>query len=102
MVHNLMFDSLLGIEDADYGRLVVLAFRSQGEELEALRHVGPPFLVLGWGRDAIGMVLHESTTWDEVREVVTESFCMMAPRKLVALVERPEAAEDDPPDQHCP
>jgi hypothetical protein len=99
MIRTRTFAHVLGIEDADYGTLVVLAFRSQGEELEALRHVGPPFLMLGWGRDAIGMVLDESTDWDEVREVVTESFCVMAPRKLVALVDRPEAAEDDSPDQ---
>jgi hypothetical protein len=102
MVRNRTFAQVLGVVDADYGTLVVMAFRSQGEELEALRHVGLPFLMLGWGRDAIGVVLDESTDWDEVREVVTASFCVMAPRKLVALVERPEAAEDDSPNQQCP
>jgi hypothetical protein len=64
-----------------------------------LRQAGPPFLALGWGRDAMGIVLDETTDWDEVREVVTESYCAMAPRKLVALVDRPDgdpAAEQDP------
>ena len=69
--------------------------------LEALRNAGPPFLELGWGRDAIGMVLDESSDWDEVREVVTESYCVMAPRKLVALVERPDAP-DERRDPGCP
>jgi predicted DNA-binding protein (MmcQ/YjbR family) len=101
MVRKRTFAHVLSVEDADRSSSAVLAFRSEGEELEALRHAGPPFLMLGWGRDAIGMVLDESTDWDEVREVVTESFCMMAPRKLIALVERPDSAEDDSPDQPC-
>jgi hypothetical protein len=89
MIRKRTFAHVLGVEDACNESLVVMAFRSQGEELEALRNAGRPFLMLGWGRDAIGMVLDETTDWDEVREVVTESYCVMAPRKLVALVERP-------------
>ncbi len=89
MVRKRTFAHVLGIEDDATGSSVVLAVRSSGEELEALRHAGHPFLVLGWGRDAIGMVLDVGTDWDEVREVVTESFCVMAPKKLVALVVRP-------------
>jgi len=27
--------------------------------------------------------------WGEVAELVTESYCVLAPKKLVALVERP-------------
>ncbi len=96
------FAHVLGVEDAEDGSMVVLAFRSQGEELEALRNTGRPFLVLGWGRDAIGMVLDETTDWDEVRELVTESYCMMAPRKLVALVVRPDEGKDDSPGQQRP
>jgi hypothetical protein len=36
------------------------------------------------------MVLDGETDWDEVQEIVTESYCVLAPKKLVALVERPE------------
>lgn len=87
------FAHVLGVEDVDGGSMVVVAFRSQGEELHALRNAGRPFLVLGWGRDAIGIVLDEATDCDEVRELVTESYCVLAPQKLIALVERP--GEDD-------
>ncbi|MFN7151796.1 MAG: MmcQ/YjbR family DNA-binding protein, partial [Microthrixaceae bacterium] len=73
------FAHVLGLEDAEHGPSVVLAFRSTGEELEVLRHARPPFLVLGWGRDALGMVLDDGTDWDEVREVITESYCALAP-----------------------
>ncbi|MDH4117977.1 MAG: MmcQ/YjbR family DNA-binding protein [Acidimicrobiia bacterium] len=89
MVRKKTFAHVLGVETDD-SAWVVLTFRSQGEELETLRHFGYPYYTLGWGRNALGMVIDHDTDWDEVREIVTESFCVMAPQKLVALVDRPE------------
>jgi hypothetical protein len=89
MVRTRTFAHVLGVVVDDADPLVVLAFRSAGEELEILRLAGPPFFVLGWGRDALGMSLDERTDWDEVRELVIESYCTMAPKKLIALVDRP-------------
>jgi predicted DNA-binding protein (MmcQ/YjbR family) len=94
-VRTRTFAHVLGLEDAGTEPSVVLAFRSTGEELEALRHAGPPFLVLGWGRDALGLVLDDRTDWDEVREVITESYCALAPKKLVARIDRPDDATSD-------
>lgn len=91
-VRGRTFAHVLGVETDSVLR-VVLSFRSAGEELEILRHTGHPFFVLGWGRDAMGMVLDRDTDWDEVRELVTESYCVLAPKKLVALVDRPPANE---------
>ncbi len=64
----------------------VLTFRAAAEELAALRHAGPPFYVAGWGRDVMAMVLTQETDWTEVSELLTESFCVMAPKTLVAAV----------------
>lgn len=89
MVRKKTFAHVLGVVVGDDEPIVVLSFRSAGEELEVLRNAGPPFFVLGWGRDAMGMVLTDETDWDEVRELVTESFCVMAPKKLTAQVPRP-------------
>lgn len=36
------------------------------------------------------MVLDGQTDWDVVAELMTESYCVLAPKKLVALVDRPE------------
>ena len=72
------------------GPTTMVTFRSRGEELEMLRNSGHPFFYAGWGRDVVGMVLEEATDWDEVGELLTESFCVMAPKKLVALLHRPE------------
>lgn len=91
MVRKRTFAHVLGVEVDDGERLIVLSFRSAGDELETLRHAGRPFLVLGWGRDALGMALDGTTDWTEVRELVVESFCVMAPKKLVALVDRPDS-----------
>jgi hypothetical protein len=93
MVRRRTFAQVLGVEDAG-GERVVLAFRSQGDELEVLRNAGPPFLVLGWGRNALGLVLDDTSDWDEAQELVTESYCAMAPKKLAALVERPDGGDD--------
>jgi hypothetical protein len=92
MVRKRTFAHILGVEQVGADPVVVLAFRSEGEELEVLRHAGHPFFVLGWGRDAMGMVL-DDPDWDEVAELVTESFCVMAPKKLISLVDRPTTAE---------
>ncbi|MDQ2648310.1 MAG: MmcQ/YjbR family DNA-binding protein [Actinomycetota bacterium] len=67
----------------------LLVFRSEGPELEALRNQGPPFYPAGWGRDVMGLKLDGHVDWDEVRELVTESYCVMAPQKLRRLVDRP-------------
>ena len=70
--------------------VTVLAFRSQGPELVALTNTGPPFVNAGWGRDAIGMVLDESTDWGEVRELLLESYAALAPKRLRAQLDRPD------------
>ena len=93
MVRKKTFAHVLGIEFHGAPAQVVLTFRAAGEELEVLRHAGPPFYALGWGRDAMGMVLDDRTDWDEVRELMTESLCVMAPSKLVALVDRPHPVD---------
>lgn len=90
MVRKRTFAHVLGVE-VGTGPLVVLSFRSAGDELEVLRTAGHPFFVLGWGRDAMGMVLDADTDWDEVRELLIESFCVLAPQKLIALVDRPDS-----------
>lgn len=76
--------------DGDAGPATILAFRAEGDDLDVLKRAGHPFFVLGWGRDALGVVLEEATDWDEVREIVTDSYCAMAPKRLAAQVARPE------------
>ncbi|MAT04417.1 MAG: hypothetical protein CL424_05165 [Acidimicrobiaceae bacterium] len=88
-VRKQTFAQLLAIDDEGEPRKLVLTFRSEGEELEVLKRTGHPFLFLGWGRDAMGVVIDDDTDWSEVAELVTESYCTRAPKKLVAQLDRP-------------
>jgi YjbR len=71
------------------GPVTVVTFRSSGPELDALRNTGHPFFGTNWRADEVGMVLDDGVDWDEVAELVTDSYCLLAPQKLVALVDRP-------------
>jgi hypothetical protein len=73
---------------ASDGPMTVVMFRSSGEELDALRNARHPFFAPVWRADEVGMVVDAGADWDEVRELVTESYCVQAPRKLVELVRR--------------
>ena len=67
----------------------VLMFRSSGPELDALRAGGHPFFAPVWRTDEVGLVLGEGVDWAEVAELLTESYCLLAPRALAARVRRP-------------
>jgi hypothetical protein len=69
----------------------VLTFRAAGDELLALVHAGPPFYRQPWSPTAMGMVLDTNTEWDEVAELVTESYRSCAPQKLVRRLDSPHA-----------
>jgi hypothetical protein len=71
------------------GPMYVMTFRSSGPELEVLTNAGHPFFRPVWAPNIVGMVLDAGADWDEVAELLTESYCVMAPKKLVALVTRP-------------
>jgi len=65
----------------------VLTFRSSGDELSALINAGPPFYRPPWSPTVVGMVLDADTDWDEVAELVTESYRFCAPDKLRRLLD---------------
>ena len=72
------------------GPVVVLTFQSSGEELQALSNVGHPFFRPPWRPGIVGMFVDDANTeWDEVAELVTESYCLLAPKRLAAQVSRP-------------
>jgi YjbR len=67
----------------------VMTFRAPGDEIEGLVTSGHPFYKPDWGADVVGMVLDEDTDWDEVAELLTDSYCVLAPKRLTALVSVP-------------
>jgi YjbR len=68
--------------------LPLIVLRAERGEREALLHVGRPFFApRGGRRDRIGVLLGEDTDWEEIRELVTDSYRMLAPKKLSALLD---------------
>lgn len=66
--------------------VVVITFRSSGPELVALRNSPHPFFAPGWGANTVGMVIDDNTDWGETAELLADSYCVLAPKKLAALV----------------
>lgn len=75
------------------GPALVLTFESAGDELDALRATGLPFWRPPWRRTVVGMFLDADTDWEEVAELLVESYCIQAPRRLAAEV---RAMQDQP------
>lgn len=70
-------------------QLFRIVFRGEPDEVVAFEHLGHPYFKAGWGGNVVGMILDDDTDWDEVAELLTDSYCIQAPAKLAALVERP-------------
>ncbi|WP_248581247.1 MmcQ/YjbR family DNA-binding protein [Nocardioides sp. InS609-2] len=68
------------------GPALALTFEAEGEELLALRSSGHPFWKPSWRPTVVGMFVNDDTDWAEVGELVTESYCVQAPKKLRAQV----------------
>jgi Ser/Thr protein kinase RdoA (MazF antagonist) len=62
----------------------LLVLRAAAAEREALLAIGHPFYPSRAGHDRLVVVLTGRTDWEEIRELVTESYRILAPRKLSA------------------
>jgi predicted DNA-binding protein (MmcQ/YjbR family) len=71
------------------GPVVVLTFQASGDELEALHNLGHPYFSPGWRPGIVGMIVDDDVDWVEVAELLMESYCLLAPKRLVARVARP-------------
>ena len=65
-----------------------LLFCASPDEREMFLSMGHPFFEPGHVKK-VGLVLGDATDWKEVRELVTDSYCLLAPKKLVALLDVP-------------
>jgi hypothetical protein len=81
------FCLLVAVEDRAGKPVPLLVLRADPDEREALLSTGHPFFASRSGRDRIGVLLTDDTDWAEVRELVTESYRILAPKKLTALLD---------------
>jgi hypothetical protein len=73
------------VDDGDAQKVMIM-FRSNPPEFDALLHGGHPFFRPGWGHNVMCMVIDDGVDWDEVAELLADSYCIQAPKKLAALV----------------
>ena len=81
------FCLLVAVEGRTGKPVPLLVLRADPDEREALLSIGRPFFASRAGRDRIGVLLTDDTDWEEIRELVTESYRLLAPKKLAALLD---------------
>jgi hypothetical protein len=78
---------LLVAREGSTGKPVpLLVLRASPDERGALLSTGHPFFASRAGRDRIVVLLTAHTDWEEIGELVTESYRILAPKKLSALL----------------
>jgi hypothetical protein len=63
----------------------LLVLRADPDEREALLSISRPSFASRAGRDRIGVLLTDDTDWEDIRELVTESYRLLAPKKLTFI-----------------
>jgi Ser/Thr protein kinase RdoA (MazF antagonist) len=81
------FCLLVAWEDPAGKPVPLLVLRADPDEREVLLSIGHPYFASRAGRDRIGVLLTDDTDWEEIRELVTESYRVLAPKKLTALLD---------------
>jgi YjbR len=81
------FCSLVTVEGRSAKSVPMLVLRADPDERDALLSIGRPFFAPRSGPGRIGVLLTDDTDWEEIRELVTESYRVLAPKKLTALLD---------------
>ena len=81
------FCLLVAVGDPAGRPVPLLVLRADPDEREAVLAIGHPFFTPQAGGNRLGVLLTEETDWEEIRELVTESYRVLAPRKLSALLD---------------
>jgi len=81
------FCLLVAVESRTGQAVPLLVLRVDPDDREALLANGHPFFPARSGRDRIVVRLTDDTDWEEIRELVTESYRVLAPKKLTALLD---------------
>jgi predicted DNA-binding protein (MmcQ/YjbR family) len=81
------FCLLIALEGAQGESVPQLVLRADPGQRHALLSVGHPFYRSRAGRDRIRVLLTDDTDWEEIRELVTESYRILAPKKLTARLD---------------
>jgi hypothetical protein len=70
------------------GPLCVLTFRGPQPAIYAPRFRRAPFFRPPWFDNIVGLSIDASTDWDEVQDLLFQSYCLIAPRRLGERIDR--------------
>ena len=71
------------------GPITVLTVRVPAAKLPAPRLTRPPFFRPVWFPNIVGLMIDDRVDWDDVADLLVDSYCVLAPKKLVAEIDRP-------------
>jgi hypothetical protein len=77
------FCLLVATRDPAGAAVPLVVLRADPVEREALLSTGHLYFSARGGTDRIGVLLADDTDWEEIRELVTESYRLLAPKKLI-------------------
>ncbi len=86
-VRRRSFCLLVATKDPMGKPVPLLVLRAHPHDRDALVSIGHPYFASRAGRDRIRVLLTDETDWEEIRELVTESYRTLAPKKLCALLD---------------
>jgi hypothetical protein len=78
---------LVATEDSTGKPVPLLVLRADPDERDVLLSIGRPYFASRAGHDRVVVLLTDGTDWEEIRELVTESYRILAPKKLSALLD---------------
>jgi hypothetical protein len=78
------FCLLVAVKEPTGRPVPLLRLRTEPDERQALLSIGHPYFPPRAGRDRIGVLLTHETDWEEIGELVIESYRVLAPKKLSA------------------
>lgn len=73
------------------GPVAVLTFRSPLTKTDASRFAGPPFFRPVWFPNIVGVAIEEGTDWEEIADLLAESYRVLAPKTLIQSIGRDTA-----------
>ncbi len=89
-VRRKIFGQVLTVLDPQSEPLTMVVARPDPAEREALLAIGDPYFSRGAWDDRLGriaMIVDAHTDWDEVAELLIDSYRITAPKKLVTLLD---------------
>ncbi len=88
-IRNRVFAFVLSVDDPEGRRIPMLVCNADPEERQVLAAIGHPYFAPRHNQHRIGVIIEDTTDWTELAELITESYRLLAPKKLAETVDAP-------------